>query len=35
MRIEADDISAYADGERLGLLPVDIEIVPRAVAVFA
>ncbi|QAY73759.1 diacylglycerol kinase [Agromyces protaetiae] len=35
VRIEADDISAYADGERLGPLPVDIELVPKAVSVFA
>lgn len=34
VRIEADDIVAYADGERIGQLPVDIEIVPGALSVF-
>lgn len=33
--IEADDIVAYADGERIGPLPIDIEIVPSALQVFA
>jgi diacylglycerol kinase (ATP) len=33
--IEADDIIAYADGERIGALPIDVEVVPRALAVFA
>lgn len=35
VRIEADDIVAYADGERIGHLPIDVEIVPGAVSVFA
>jgi diacylglycerol kinase (ATP) len=34
VRIEADDIVAYADGERIGQLPIDIEIVPGALSVF-
>jgi len=33
VRIEADRIAAYADGERVSLLPVDIEIVPGALHV--
>jgi diacylglycerol kinase (ATP) len=33
VRIEADAVAAYADGERVSLLPVDIEIVPGAVHV--
>jgi len=33
VRIEADHIAAYADGERVSLLPVDIEIVPGALHV--
>ncbi len=35
VRIEADDIVAYADGERIGQLPIDIEIMPGALSVFA
>ena len=35
IRIEADDIVAYADGERIGALPVEVEVVPGALAVFA
>ncbi len=35
VRIEADDIVAYADGERIGALPVEVEIVPGALSVFA
>lgn len=31
VRIEADGIVAYADGERLGALPLDVETVPSAV----
>ena len=31
--IRAADVVAYADGERVGSLPVDVEIVPRALAV--
>ncbi|PWC03900.1 diacylglycerol/lipid kinase family protein [Agromyces badenianii] len=34
VRIEADDIIAYADGERIGSLPIDVEIVPGALSVF-
>ena len=30
VRIDAVDVAAYADGERLGPLPVDIEVVPGA-----
>lgn len=33
--IDASDIVAYADGERIGPLPIDIEIVPSALQVFA
>ncbi|HEX6366943.1 MAG TPA: YegS/Rv2252/BmrU family lipid kinase [Agromyces sp.] len=33
--IEADDIVAYADGERVGMLPIEVEVVPRALSVFA
>lgn len=33
--IEADDIVAYADGERIGPLPIDVEVVPGALSVFA
>ena len=32
--IEADDIIAYADGERIGALPVDVEVVAGALSVF-
>ncbi|NYD65700.1 diacylglycerol/lipid kinase family protein [Agromyces atrinae] len=35
VRIEAEGIVAYADGERLGALPVDAEVVPGALRVFA
>ena len=35
VRIEADDIVAYADGERIGPLPIDVEVVPGALSVFA
>jgi diacylglycerol kinase (ATP) len=35
VRIEADDVVAYADGERIGPLPVDIEVVPGALLVHA
>ncbi|MGX5679839.1 diacylglycerol/lipid kinase family protein [Schumannella luteola] len=30
IRIEADGLVAYADGERFGTLPIDIEVVPNA-----
>ncbi|GAA1817807.1 diacylglycerol/lipid kinase family protein [Agromyces neolithicus] len=33
--IEADDAVAYADGERIGSLPIEIEVVPGALSVFA
>jgi diacylglycerol kinase (ATP) len=33
VRIEADRVAAYADGERVSLLPVDIEVVPGALHV--
>lgn len=33
VRIEADDAVAYADGERVGPLPVDIEVVPGALLI--
>jgi len=32
--IDADDIVAYADGERIGALPIEVEVVPGAVSVF-
>ncbi|GAB2684800.1 diacylglycerol/lipid kinase family protein [Kribbella swartbergensis] len=35
VRIESPGITAYADGEPLGALPVDISIVPGALTVFA
>lgn len=35
VRVEADGQSAYADGEYVGPLPVDVEIVPRGLTVFA
>ncbi len=35
IRIEADAVVAYADGERFGLLPIDIEVVPKALRVLA
>lgn len=34
VRIEGEGIVAYADGERLGSLPVEVEAVPGALAVF-
>jgi diacylglycerol kinase (ATP) len=34
VRIEGEGIVAYADGERLGMLPVDVEAVPQALSVF-
>ncbi|WP_139416830.1 diacylglycerol/lipid kinase family protein [Agromyces laixinhei] len=33
VRIEAEGIVAYADGERIGQLPIDVEIVPGALSV--
>jgi diacylglycerol kinase (ATP) len=35
IRIEADAVVAYADGERFGALPIDIEVVPKALRVLA
>ena len=35
VRIESDGIVAYADGERIARLPIDIEIVPKAVRILA
>jgi diacylglycerol kinase (ATP) len=35
IRIEADDVYAYGDGERVGPLPVDIEVRPNALLVLA
>jgi diacylglycerol kinase (ATP) len=33
--IDSPGIAAFADGERLGLLPIDIELVPGALRIFA
>ncbi|MDQ4006619.1 MAG: sphingosine kinase [Actinomycetota bacterium] len=33
--VAAPGVSAYADGERLGMLPLTVEVVPQARAVFA
>lgn len=35
VRIDAPGVVAYGDGERLGTLPIEIEIVPEALRVFA
>jgi diacylglycerol kinase (ATP) len=35
IRIEADAVIAYADGERLGALPIDVEVRQGALLVFA
>ncbi|GGI47352.1 diacylglycerol kinase (ATP) [Agromyces flavus] len=35
VRLEADGIVAYADGERIGALPIEVEVVPGALSVFA
>lgn len=35
IRIAADGIAAFADGERIGLLPIDVEVAPKAVRVLA
>jgi len=35
VRIEADDIVAYADGERIGPLPIEVNVVPGALRVLA
>lgn len=34
VRLDSPDIVAYADGERVGPLPVDVDIAPRAVMLF-
>ena len=33
IRIESAGVVAYADGERIGLLPLDIEVVPKAMRI--
>lgn len=35
VRIESADVTAYADGDRLGPLPVSVECLPAALTVFA
>jgi len=35
IRIESDGVVAYADGERMTTLPVDIEVVPKSLRVLA
>lgn len=35
IRIEADAVVAYADGERFGSLPIDIQVVPKALRVLS
>jgi diacylglycerol kinase (ATP) len=35
IRIEADDVVAYADGERVGPLPIDVQVRPAALRVLA
>jgi diacylglycerol kinase (ATP) len=35
LRIEADGVVAYADGERFGPLPIDLEVSPGALRVLA
>ncbi len=35
VRLEAEGVVAYADGERIGPLPVDVDVVPGAVRVLA
>jgi diacylglycerol kinase (ATP) len=35
VRIDADDVIAYADGERVGPLPVEVEVVPGALRILA
>jgi diacylglycerol kinase (ATP) len=34
VRVEAAGQTAYADGERVGPLPVDVHVVPRGLRVF-
>ena len=33
IRIESPGVVAYADGERFGTLPLDIEVVPKAMRI--
>jgi diacylglycerol kinase (ATP) len=35
VRIDAPGMVAYADGERIGPLPIEVEVLPRALGVFA
>ncbi|TFB58229.1 diacylglycerol kinase family protein [Cryobacterium sp. Sr3] len=35
IRIEADRVAAYADGERVGAMPVQVDVVPKALLVHA
>jgi diacylglycerol kinase (ATP) len=35
IRLEAENVAAYGDGERIGKLPIDVEVVPGAVRVLA
>lgn len=35
VRVDAPDVIAYADGERIGPLPLELEVVPGALAVLA
>ena len=35
IRIDADDVVAYADGERVSSLPIDIQVIPGALRVLA
>ncbi|WP_394552426.1 diacylglycerol/lipid kinase family protein [Agromyces sp. MMS24-JH15] len=35
IRLESEDVIVYADGERIGTPPIDIEVVPGALSVFA
>ncbi len=35
VELAADNVMAYADGERIGPLPLTIEVVPRSVRVLA
>jgi diacylglycerol kinase (ATP) len=35
IRIEASSVAAYADGERVNRLPIDIEVVPKALRILA
>ena len=35
IRIDADRVAAYADGERVGAMPVQVDVVPKALLVHA